>query len=196
MSRVKKIAILGSGTGSNARSILEAAKTGSLGGEVVLVVSDIGDAGILRIAEAYGVTNIRVDPGAKGGGRLSDEALHQILELLLQNQIDIIVLAGFMRIVRDPILSEFPGRILNVHPSLLPKYPGLNPVARALANGETETGCTIHLVDRGVDTGEILRQETVPVFSDDTVQELHRRIHEAEHRVYPEVIKERLLLIS
>jgi len=97
-----------------------------------------------------------------------------------------------MRVLREPILGAFAGRILNLHPSLLPRHPGLDPVAKSLAAGDSVTGCTVHLVDAGVDTGEILRQETVSILPSDTVGSLAERIHEAEHRVYPEVIAERL----
>src|SRR5690606_14039605 len=115
-----------------------------------------------------------------------------IQDRLLALNIDLVVLAGFMRIVREPLLSAFAGRILNIHPSLLPAYPGLEPVAKALEAGDDETGCTIHLVDAGVDTGKILRKSRVPILKFDTVETLTDRIHEAEHRAYPEVIAEQL----
>jgi len=190
--KTKRVAILGSGRGSNARAILEAAREGWLGGEVALVISDVAGAGILDAAAEFGVPGIVIDPGTTKGGRLTDAALKEILDRLRGAGVDLVVLAGFMRIVRGPLLAAYEGRMLNIHPSLLPKYPGLGAVGRALAAGDSETGCTIHLVDRGVDTGEVLRRERVPIREDDTVESLSARVHEAEHRAYPEVIAERL----
>lgn len=192
----RRIAILGSGKGSNARAILEAARAGWLGGDVAAIVSDVSDAGILDVADDYGVPAIVVDPGTIRAGRLTDAALKEILDRLRALDVDLVVLAGFMRILRDPVLSAYEGRILNIHPSLLPKYPGLDPVSQALDAGDAETGCTVHLVDKGVDTGEIQRTERVPILKSDTVDTLAARIHEAEHRVYPEVIAERLKAIQ
>lgn len=188
----KRIAILGSGKGSNARAILAAAKDGRLGGEVSVVVSDVPDAGILQVAAEHGVPGLVFDPGTEKRGRLTDAALKELLDRLRALGVDLIVCAGFMRVLREPLLSAYAGRILNLHPSLLPKHPGLDPVAKALAAGERETGCTVHLVDAGIDTGEILRQERVSILPSDTVESLTQRIHEAEHRLYPEAIAERL----
>lgn len=190
--RAKRIAILGSGTGSNARAILEAAKAGRLGGEVGVILSDVPGSGILGVAEAYGVPSLLVDPGTEKRGRLTDASLKEIVDRLRALRIDLVVCAGFMRVLREPLLGAYAGRILNLHPSLLPKFPGLDPVAKTLAAGETETGCTVHLVDAGIDTGEILAQATVPIFPGDTAETLTARIHEAEHRIYPETIAERL----
>ena len=191
-SNRKKVAILGSGNGSNARAIMKAAREGALGGEVALVMSDVLDAGILEVAAEFDVPGIVIDPGTKKGGHLTDAALKEILDRLQAAGIDLVALAGFMRIVRDPLLSAYSGRMLNLHPSLLPKYPGLHTVRRAMEEGDTETGCTIHLVDAGVDTGEILHQEFVPIRPDDAEDEIYARIQEAEHRVYPEVIAKQL----
>lgn len=188
----KRIAILGSGKGSNARAILEAAKAGRLGGEVAVIVSDVAGSGILGVAEEYGVATLLLDPGTEKRGRLTDAALKELTDRLRALRIGLVVCAGFMRVLREPILGAFAGRILNLHPSLLPRHPGLDPVAKSLAAGDAVTGCTVHLVDAGVDTGEILRQETVSILPSDTVGSLAERIHEAEHRVYPEVIAERL----
>jgi len=184
----KRIAILGSGKGSNARAILEAEHCGKLGARIALILSDRPGVGILEVAGEYGVPARVVNPGTSRGGVLSDEALAEILRMVREAEIDLIACAGFMRILRDPLLSAFPGRILNVHPSLLPKYPGLKAVARALEAGEKETGCTVHLVDAGVDTGRILSQKRVPIRGGDTVESLTARIHEAEHQAYVEVI--------
>lgn len=188
----RRIAILGSGAGSNARAILEAVDRGDIDAEVAVVLSDVPGAGILRIAEDFGVPAIEIGPGTARGGRLTDAALKEIQDRLEAAGVDLVVLAGFMRIVREPLLAAYGGRILNIHPSLLPKYPGLEACRRAIEAGESESGCTIHLVDAGVDTGEILRQEVVPILSEDTPETLQARIQEAEHVAYPEVIAERL----
>lgn len=193
-ARPKRVAILGSGKGSNARAILKAAKSGRLGGEVAVLVSDVPDAGILQVAREFDVPHLILDPGTDKPGRLTDAALKELTDRLKAMKIDLVVCAGFMRILREPLLRTFSGRILNLHPSLLPKFAGLNPVAKALEAGETQSGCTVHLVDPGIDSGEILRQESVPILPDDTVESLTARIHEAEHRIYPEVIAERLAL--
>ncbi len=186
----KRIAILGSGQGSNARAILEAERRGKIGACVAVILSDRSDAGILEVAREYEVPARIIDPRMTRGGALSEEALVEILQIVQAFSVNLIACAGFMRILRDPLLSAFPGRILNVHPSLLPKYPGLKAVARALEAGENETGCTVHLVDAGVDTGRIVRQARVGIREGDTLESLTARIHEAEHQVYVEVIAE------
>ena len=141
--RPKRVAILGSGTGSNARSILQAAADGKLGGEVALVMSDVSNAGILNIAAEFGVPAIAIDPGTTKGGYLTDAALKEILDRLQAASIDLVALAGFTRIVREPLLSAFAGKMLNLHPSLLPKYPGLHACKKAIDSGDAESGCTI-----------------------------------------------------
>ncbi len=189
---LRRVAILGSGKGSNARAILAAAKEGRLGGEVAVVVSDDSGAGILKVAKEYDIPTLLLDPGTERRGRLTDAALKELTDRLRALRIDLVVCAGFLRVLREPILGAFSGRILNLHPSLLPRHPGLDPVARAIAAGDETTGCTVHLVDAGIDTGEILHQETVSILPTDTVESLTTRIHEAEHRIFPEVIADRL----
>lgn len=191
-TKVPRLALLGSGKGSNARALMDAAREGRLGGDIAVVMSDVPGAGILEEAACCGIPALLIHPGSEKKGHLTDAALKEMLDRLRSLGVDLIVCAGFMRLLRDPLLSAFPGRILNLHPSLLPKYPGLNPVAKALAAGEKETGCTVHLVDAGIDTGEILRQASVPILAGDTVESLTARIHEAEHRIYAEVVAERL----
>lgn len=183
-----RIAILGSGKGSNARAILEAIKTGQLSAEVALILTDQPAAGILDIASEYNVPSLVVDPGDGKRGHLSDEAIQLITDRLCEAGVEWVILAGFMKIVRDPLLSRFENRILNLHPSLLPKYPGLHTVKRAMEAGEKETGCTIHLVDSGIDTGKILHQSRVPIEPGDTVASVTAKIHAAEHKAYPMVI--------
>lgn len=188
--KTARIAILGSGKGSNARALIEAAREGRLGGEIVVVLSDVPGSGILAIAESCGIPALVIDPGTEKRGQLTDAALKEMLDRLRSLGVELIACAGFMRILREPLLSAFPGRILNIHPSLLPKYPGLHPVAKALAAGEKETGCTVHLVDAGIDTGKILKQEILAIRAGDTIESLTARIHEAEHRVYTATIEE------
>jgi len=188
--KAPRIAILGSGKGSNARALIEAARDGRLGGEIAVVMSDVPGSGILEVAESCGIPALVIDPGTEKRGQLTDAALKEMLDRLKSLGVDLIACAGFMRILRDPLLSAFPGRILNIHPSLLPQYPGRNAVARALEAREKETGCTVHLVDAGVDTGRTLKQERVAIREGETVENLTALIHEAEHRVYADAIAE------
>jgi formyltetrahydrofolate-dependent phosphoribosylglycinamide formyltransferase len=185
-----RLAILGSGKGSNFEAIASAIENGRLTAEIALAISDAVDSPVLALARARGVPAIHIEPGGAKGGRLSDAALKEIADRLRAAAVDLVILAGFMRILRGPLLEEFAGRILNIHPSLLPKYPGLAAWKQALAKGDTESGCTIHLVDAGVDTGRILAQERVPILPGDTPESLHERIQEREHELYPRVIGE------
>lgn len=187
-----RLAVLGSGQGSNCAAIFAAIEESRLDAEVALVLSDVPGTPILDHARKRNVPALHVDPGTQKGGRLTDAALKEIADRLRAARVDLIVLAGFMRILRGPLLEEWRDRILNIHPSLLPKHPGLHACRRALEAGDPESGCTIHLVDAGVDTGRILRQERVPIRSGDTPESLQARIQEAEHRAYPEVIAEQL----
>lgn len=185
-----RLAILGSGRGSNARAILSAVADGRIDAEIAVVICDVPNAGIFDIAAEYGLPTLLIDPGTKKHGHLTDAALKELTDRLAALSIDVIACAGFMRILREPLLSRFSGRILNLHPSLLPKFPGLHTAERALEAGETESGCTVHLIDAGIDTGPILKQARVPILADDTADSLMTRIHEAEHRCYPEAIAE------
>lgn len=182
-----RLGVLGSGKGSNFRAILEAITAGRLEAEVVLVVSDVEGAGILRLAEEAGIaTAVFADPQFKT--RLSPEIETELVRRLQTAGVDLVVLAGYMRMVKAPLLEAFPHRIINIHPSLLPKFPGLESWRQALEAGEPSTGCTVHYVDAGMDTGEIIAQAEVPVMPDDTAESLHERIQVAEHKLYPEVI--------
>lgn len=183
------LAILGSGNGSNCRAILEQARDGKLCAEPRVVISDVFDAGILDIAREFGVPNAFLPPG-EFRTRLSPEAEHALVRMLRDAAVELVVLAGFMRVLKAPTLHTYPHRILNIHPSLLPKFPGLHAWKQALAAGETVTGCTVHYVDEGVDTGEILAQREVPILPNDTDESLHERIQIAERELYPEVISQ------
>jgi phosphoribosylglycinamide formyltransferase-1 len=183
-----RLGILGSGKGSNCRAILEQIRAGTLPAEARVVVSDVADAGILEIAREFGVKAEFIPPG-NFRTRLTSEAEERLVQLLRGADVELAVLAGFMRVLKEPMLSAFPHRIINLHPSLLPKFPGLAAWKQALAAGEEVTGCTVHYVDVGVDTGEIIAQREVPVLPDDTAETLHARIQEAERQLYPDVIR-------
>lgn len=182
-----RLAILGSGKGSNARAILEAIRDGRLAAEARLVVSDVAGAGILDVAAEFGVPSQFFAPG-KFRSKLEPEIEAALARRLADAAVDLIVLAGFMRILKAPMLDAFPRRIINIHPSLLPKFPGVEAWKQALEAGEQVSGCTVHFVDAGVDTGEILAQQPVPILPGDTPSSLHARIQLAERQLYPEVI--------
>jgi phosphoribosylglycinamide formyltransferase-1 len=158
-----------------------------LDAEVRLVISDVDNSGILSLARDFQVPGLYVRPG-RFRTRLDPEIEEDIVRLLLEADVELVVLAGFMRIVKQPLLSAFPRKIINIHPSLLPKFPGLEAWKQALAAGEKVAGCTVHYVDAAVDAGEILGQETVPILSDDTPERLHARIQVSEHLLLPAVI--------
>jgi phosphoribosylglycinamide formyltransferase-1 len=182
-----KIAVLGSGKGSNFRAILNAAMAGQLKIQPVLAISDNHDAGLLSLADNLGVAT-RVVTETKFRTRLSEEVEERLVKDIHASGAEIIILAGWMRLVKTQMLEAFPRRIINIHPSLLPAFPGLEAWKQALVAGVDQTGCTVHFVDGGTDTGEIIAQSEVPVLPGDTAETLHARIQEAEHRIYPEVI--------
>lgn len=186
---MKKLAlgILGSGKGSNCRAILEQIGVGKLEAEARLVVSDVFDAGILDIAREFGVPNVYLPPG-KFRTRLEPNVEMELLRLLKEAGVELVVLAGFMRLLKEPMLGAYSGRIINIHPSLLPKFPGIESWKQALEAGEKVTGCSVHYVDAGIDSGEIIAQRKVPVLPGDTPESLHARIQIAERALYPEVI--------
>jgi phosphoribosylglycinamide formyltransferase-1 len=188
---MKKLAlgILGSGKGSNCRAILEQIRDGQLEAEARLAVSDVFDAGILDIAREFGVPNLYLPPG-NFRTRLEPAVEVELVRLLRQAGVELVVLAGFMRVLKEPMLAAFPRRIINIHPSLLPKFPGIEAWKQALVAGEKVTGCSVHYVDAGIDSGEIIGQRKVPVLADDTAESLHARIQLAERELYPEVIRE------
>jgi len=182
-----RLGILGSGRGSNCRAILDAIKSGRLAAEVRIVVADVFDAPILDIAREFSVPNSYLAPG-QFRTRLEPEVEMQLVQLLRDVDVEFVALAGFMRVLKAPMLQAFPRRILNIHPSLLPKFPGLEAWKQALAAGEKVTGCTVHYVDEQIDHGDIIAQREVPILPDDTAESLHARIQIAEHELYPAVI--------
>lgn len=182
-----KIAVLGSGKGSNFRAILTAIMAGHLRVSPVLAASDVADAGILTLADNLGIpTTVINEP--KFQTRLSEDVESKLVEELQASGAELIVLAGYMRLVKAPLLEAFPRRIINIHPSLLPSFPGLEAWRQALTAGVKITGCTVHFVDSGMDTGEIIAQSEVSILPGDTPETLHARIQEAEHELYPEVL--------
>ena len=186
---MKKLAlgILGSGKGSNCRAILEQIRDGKVAAEARLVVSDVFDAGILDNAREFGVPNVYLPPG-NFRTRLEPAVEAELVRLLRQAGVELVVLAGFMRVLKEPMLAAFPRQIINIHPSLLPKFPGIEAWKQALAAKEKITGCSVHYVDAGIDSGEIIGQRKVPVLANDTPESLHARIQTAERALYPEVI--------
>lgn len=182
-----KLGVLGSGKGSNFRAIVEAIEASKLAAEVRLVLSDVEDAGILDLARSRQIPAEYFAPG-KYRTRLEPEVESAVAARLLDAGVELVVLAGFMRLLKQPMLEAFPRRIINIHPSLLPAFPGLAAWEQALAAGAAETGCTVHYVDAGMDSGDIIAQERVPVRPGDDAASLHARIQEAEHRLYPAVI--------
>lgn len=184
-----RIAVLGSGEGSNFAAILRAIKRGELKATVSVAISDVKDSGVLKLADEAGVPAVFVDPGPDSN-KLAKPAQKEIAEHLQRNRVDVVVLAGFMRLLKEPVLSAFKDRIVNVHPSLLPKFKGRDAPQQAIDEGEIETGCTVHLVNEDVDSGRILEQATVPIHIRDTAETLHQRIKEQEHRLLPKVLNE------
>jgi phosphoribosylglycinamide formyltransferase 1 len=176
-----RVAVLASGSGTNLQALLDHPAIG-----VVLVVSDRGDAGALSRARDAGVEALHLDPRAFGSREDHDTAL---VRLLQDRGIDLVCLAGYMRILSPVAVRAFDGRIVNVHPSLLPAFPGAHAVRDALDWGVKVTGCTVHVVDEEVDHGPILAQEPVPVRKDDDEESLHARIQAVEHRLYPETVQ-------
>ncbi len=179
-----RLGVLGSGKGSNFVALAKAQASGLLPAQFGIVLSDVADAGILREAARFGVPGRYLPPG-KYRTKLEEEAERSYVEALKQAEVDLVVLAGFMRVLKGDFLRSFEGRIVNIHPSLLPSFPGLEAWKQALDYGVKVTGCTVHFVDAGVDAGPIIGQQSVPVLDGDTAESLHQRIHAAEHQLYP-----------
>jgi phosphoribosylglycinamide formyltransferase 1 len=183
------IGILGSGKGSNCQAILERIRSGELQAEARVVVSDVLDAPILDIAREFSVANAYLPPG-QFRTRLEPDAEADLVNILRESGVDLVVLAGFMRVLHAPMLKAFPRRIINIHPSLLPKFPGLEAWKQALTAGEKVSGCSVHYVDDQIDHGQIIAQREVAILPGDTPESLHARIQIAERELYPAVIAE------
>lgn len=179
-----RLGVLGSGSGSNFQAILDAIAAGKLDAQVACVLSDVEEAYILERARRADVPAIPID-GAPFKTKLDGEAERHVIEILREHAVDLVVLAGFMRMVKGGLIRAFPQRIVNIHPALLPAFPGLRSWAQALAYGAKVAGCTVHFVDEGMDTGPIILQRTVPVYDTDTPESLHQRIQEQEHEALP-----------
>jgi phosphoribosylglycinamide formyltransferase-1 len=183
-----RVGVLASGRGSNLKALVEAAGRGDLDAEIAVVISDVPDSGALRIAKGAGVDAVYVDPEKKKA-RMTEAAEQRIIDELTSRSVDLVALAGFMRILSPRLVGAFRMRILNIHPSLLPSFPGLRVQKKALEYGVKFSGCTVHFVDEGVDTGPIIIQAVVPVLDDDTEETLSARILEEEHKIYAEAIR-------
>lgn len=178
---------MGSGKGSNFVAIADAIAAGRVPAEVALVLSDVESAGILSHARTRGLPARHIPPGPFRT-KLDEAAEHEFVRALKEARIDLVVLAGFMRVLKGEFLAAFEGRIINIHPSLLPSFPGLEAWKQALDHGVKVTGCTVHFVDSGLDSGAIIGQQAVPVLDADTASTLHERIHKAEHELYPKCV--------
>ncbi len=177
-----------SGRGSNLQALVDAARRGELGGEVAVVVSNVGSAPGLERARQAGIPAVFRDHR----GKKREDFDAELVEILRAHQVDLVCLAGFMRLLSPVFVRAFPGRIVNIHPALLPAFPGLEAQRQAWEHGVKVSGATVHLVDEGLDSGPIVAQEAVAVLSNDTPETLAARILEVEHRLYPRAV--RLLL--
>lgn len=182
----KRIVVLISGSGSNLQAILDQCADNRINGQVLAVISNRPDVLGLKRAEKAGVEAITVDHKAFADRATFDHALAETIDRYTP---DLIVLAGFMRILTDDFVARYTGRMLNIHPSLLPKYPGLNTHQRALEAGDAQAGATVHFVTAELDGGPLIAQAAVPIEPDDTVQTLNKKVLAEEHRLYPEVIR-------
>jgi len=181
-----KLGVLLSGSGTNFQAILDAIDNKSLDAKVCCVISNVASAGGIERAKAKEIPAIVIDHRRYGNRKDFDSA---VVEVLVGHDVDYVVLAGFMRVVSNVLLDAFPMRVLNIHPALLPAFPGLNAQSQAYAYGVKMSGCTVHFVDAGTDTGPIIAQAVVPILNDDDDESLRQRILQAEHRLLPTVIQ-------
>ena len=182
----KRLALFGSGRGSNGEAIYKAIKGGHIEGEIVLIMSDRPHVGIVEKGRAWHIPVHVVDPANYGTEETWTQAM---LDLLQEYEVEGILLAGYMRVLPPTFVQAYRGNILNIHPSLLPAFTGLQAQKQALVKGVKYTGCTVHFVDEGMDTGPIIAQTVVPVYEDDTMDTLSTRILHEEHRIYPEAVR-------
>lgn len=187
-STTLKIGVLGSGSGSNMQSIVDAIEAGDLNAEIKIVLSDVQDAKILARAAKHSIPAQWLDC-APYRTKLDEEAQERCIQILQDHGVDTVVLAGFMRIVKPALLQAFPMRVINIHPALLPAFPGLHGWKQALDYGAKVAGCTVHFVDEGTDTGPVIVQRPVSVLTGDTYESLHARIQVEEHIAYPEALR-------
>jgi phosphoribosylglycinamide formyltransferase 1 len=181
-----KLAVLVSGRGSNLQAIIDSIEKNNLAAEISLILSNVSDAYALQRGKKHGLESVFLDPKSFSN---RDDYEKQMIELLQTKSIDLVCLAGFMRILGKKFIEAFSGKIINIHPSLLPAFPGLNVQEKALEHGVKFSGCTVHFVNEEVDGGAIISQAIVPILDDDDVQSLSSRILEQEHIIYPEAIR-------
>lgn len=182
------IGVLGSGKGTNLQAIIGAISSGNLKVNIAVVISDVSDAFILERARKHNIPAKFIPPGGFKT-KLEPEVEKKYISILKEAGVELVVLAGFMRMIKDDFLKAFPNRIMNIHPSLLPSFRGLEAWRQALEYGSKIAGCTVHFLDPGMDTGPIILQKAVPVLPDDTAESLHKRIQVEEHKLYPEAIR-------
>jgi phosphoribosylglycinamide formyltransferase-1 len=179
------VGVLISGRGSNLQALIDAQQAGTLGGEITVVVSNVPTAPGLDRARGAGIATVVLDHR----GRSREEHEREVLAVLRQHEVDVVCLAGYMRLLSSEFIRAYPGRILNIHPSLLPAFPGLEAQRQALEYGVKVSGATVHIVNEGLDAGPIVVQEAVPVMENDTPSELSARTLQAEHRIYPRAVR-------
>lgn len=188
MARTDKlrVGVLVSGRGSNLQAIIDASEAGNLAAAVVVVVSDVADAYALERARRHAIPPVFVDPKPYATREAFDQG---VIAVLTEHQVELVCLAGYMRILSPTFIQHFHNRIMNIHPALLPSFPGLHVQGKALHHGVKFSGCTVHFADEGVDTGPIIIQAVVPLFDDDTDDSLAARILKYEHQIYPRAIQ-------
>lgn len=186
MEKILKIGVLVSGSGTNLQSILDSCAAGRIKAQVACVISNKAQAHALERARRSGIPALHLDHRAYSGREAYDEAL---VATLREFGVELVVMAGFMRIITGVLLEAFPMAVMNIHPALLPAFPGMHAQRQAIEYGVKMAGCTVHFVDPGTDTGPIIAQATVPVEGDDTEETLSDRIRKEEHRIYPEAIR-------
>ena len=187
--KVKSIVVLASGNGSNLQAIIDAIDSGEINARISALITNNPDAYALKRARKQGVPSVLIKPMGFGSRKEYNDAL---LEVLTRMDPDLIVLAGYMLLLGERIVRKFKGRIINIHPALLPSFKGTHGIRDAFEYGVKITGVTVHFVDEGMDTGEIIAQEAVAVLDDDTLEALEERIHKVEHKLYPHIIAELL----
>jgi phosphoribosylglycinamide formyltransferase 1 len=180
------VGVLASGRGSNFQSIIDSVESGYMNAGILVLISDNHNAFALERARKHGIEALVMVPKEFGS---RDDYFKRVAQELLSRDVGLVVLAGFMRIVGKPLLDAFPNRVMNIHPALLPSFPGLHGQRQANDYGVKISGCTVHFVDEGMDTGPIIVQAAVPVRYEDTEESLSERILKIEHQIYPEAIK-------
>ncbi len=180
------LGVLASGRGSNFQAIIDAIEGGTLNAEIKILITDRSDAYAIERAKRHNIKYLYLNPKEF----FSKDAFYdKITEVLTNHQVELVVLAGFMRIVGKPLIDAYPYRIMNIHPALLPSFPGLHGQKKALQYGVKVSGCTVHFVDEGMDTGPVIIQAAVCAYDDDTEETLSERILKLEHKIYPEAIR-------